>query len=139
MPSSPDHQHHVRRVILPSGKTIEVVYFEDLAAPAQATPADADTANLHVCVACACELVYPVEWEEAGAEDWEVTVRCPDCERTGTGVYTQATVERFDDHLDRGTEAVVRDLRRLTHANMEQEIERFVEALEANLILPEDF
>jgi hypothetical protein len=136
MPPSPDHQHHVRRIVLPSGKTIEIVYFEDLDAPTQAKP---DAADLHVCVACACELVYPLDWEEAGSQDWEVTVRCPNCEWTGTGVYSQQTVERFDEKLDSGTEAVVRDLRRLTHANMELEIERFVDALDADLIVPEDF
>jgi hypothetical protein len=80
-----------------------------------------------------------VDWEEAGADKWEVTVRCPNCEWTATGIHTQDVVERFDDHLDRGTEAVVRDLRRLMHANMELEIERFVEALQADLIVPDDF
>lgn len=139
MPPSPDHQHHVRRVVLPSGKTIEVVYFEDLAVQERAAPPEPGSVDLHVCGACASELAYPVEWEEAGEEDWEVTVRCPNCEWRRTGVYAQDTVERFDDQLDRGTEAVVRDLKRLMHANMELEIERFVEALEADLIVPEDF
>ena len=40
---------------------------------------------------------------------------------------------------DRGTEALVRDLRRLAHANMEEEIERFTSALHAGHIQPEDF
>jgi hypothetical protein len=31
------------------------------------------------------------------------------------------------------------DLRRLTHANMAEEIERFAAALHTDLILPEDF
>ena len=140
MPSSPDHRHHVRRVVLPSGKTIEVVYFEDLAVREQAAAApQPGSVELHVCGACASELAYPVAWEEAGEQDWEVTVRCPNCEWTRTGVYAQETVERLDDQLDRGTEAVVRDLKRLMHANMDLEIERFVEALEADLIVPEDF
>ncbi|MDQ3631863.1 MAG: hypothetical protein M3417_11470 [Actinomycetota bacterium] len=139
MPSSPDHQHHVRRVVLPSGKTIEVVYFEDLAVRDPAAAAEPGSAELHVCGACASELAYPVAWEEAGEEAWEVTVRCPNCEWRSTGIYAQETVERFDDQLDCGTEAVVRDLKRLMHANMENEIERFVKALEAELILPEDF
>jgi hypothetical protein len=41
--------------------------------------------------------------------------------------------------LDRGTEALVRDLKRMMHANMEDEIERFVTALDADHILPDDF
>jgi hypothetical protein len=146
-----DPHHYVRRVVLPSGKTIEVVYFEDqaagaapLAAPAQpnaaATPAhDDQIQDLHMCGSCASNLVYPTEWEEAGATHWEVTLRCPNCEWTGTGTFEQELVERFDEELDRGTEALVRDLKRLAHANMEDEIERFTTALDEDHIVPEDF
>lgn len=139
MPASSDHQHYVRRVVLPSGKTIEVVYFEDLSVPTEAITAHAAPAELHVCGACGGGLVHPVDWEEAGPEDWEVDLRCPECEWEHTGVYPQEAVDRFDTELDRGTEAVVRDLRRLMHANMEDEIERFVEALRTGLVVPEDF
>ena len=84
-------------------------------------------------------LVYPVEWEEAGPTHWEVTLRCPNCEWTGTGIFEQDVVERFDEELDRGTEALVGDLKRLMQANMEDEIERFIAALAADADLPEDF
>jgi hypothetical protein len=136
-----DHQHYVRRVVLPSGKTIEVVYFEDqvVNAPSVSPVFDETAADLHVCGTCDSELVYPVEWDEAGPEHWEVTLRCPNCEWVGSGVYEQDHVERFDEELDRGTEALVRDLRRLMRANMEDEIDRFVDALEAGHIQPEDF
>ncbi len=135
-----DPQHHVRRVVLPSGKTIEVVYFEDQVADLrdELAPLERPT-DLHICAECSSTLVYPVEWDEAGPTHWEVTLRCPNCEFSGTGVYEQELVERFDDELDRGTEALVRDLRRLAHANMEDEVERFVRALNAGAILPEDF
>jgi hypothetical protein len=66
-------------------------------------------------------------------------LRCPNCEWSGTGVFEQDIVERFDEELDRGTEALVRDLRNLMQANMEDEIERFVSALDAGHIVPEDF
>ena len=142
-----DPRHYVRRVVLPSGKTIEVVYFEDAAvtdATASTVPAPAAThqetaADLHVCGSCDSNLVYPTEWEEAGATHWEVTLRCPNCEWAGTGIFEQDLVERFDEELDRGTEALVRDLKRLAHANMEDEIERFTTALSEDHIVPEDF
>ena len=54
-------------------------------------------------------------------------------------MFEQDTVERFDEELDRGTEALVRDLKRMMQANMEDEIERFVKALQAGHIIPEDF
>jgi hypothetical protein len=129
-----NNRHHTRRVVLPSGKTIEVVYFDDQAHDRFATDED-----LHVCGGCGSHLVYPVEWDEVGATHWEVTLRCPNCEWCGTGVFEQSVVERFDEELDRGTEAVVRDLKRLTQANLEDDIERFVTALEADHIVPEDF
>src|SRR3954471_18531718 len=73
-----DPRHYVRRVVLPSGKTIEVVYFEDQAAAAtapvtaSAAPAhDESVQDLHVCAPCHSGLVYPTEWEEAGATHWE--------------------------------------------------------------------
>jgi hypothetical protein len=143
-----DPRHSVRRVVLPSGKTIEVVYFEDqqAAAPGGLTdvsaPAPAheeSVTDLHVCGSCDCSLVYPTEWEEAGATHWEVTLRCPNCEWVGSGIFEQDLVERFDEELDRGTEALVRDLKRLAHANMEDEIERFTTALAEDHIVPEDF
>jgi hypothetical protein len=70
---------------------------------------------------------------------WEVTLRCPNCEWFNTGVFDQDTVERFDEELDRGTDNLVDDLKRLIRANMEEEIDRFAKALVDNHILPEDF
>ena len=136
-----DNPHYVRRVVLPSGKTIEVVYFDEIPELVPSTQhglAESGDA-LHVCGTCDSALVYPVEWDEAGATHWEVTLRCPNCEWSGTGVFEQTVVERFDEELDRGTEALVRDLKRMMHANMEDEIERFVSALEGDHIVPEDF
>ncbi len=142
--SGENHGHELKRIVLPSGKTIEVVYFEDQVAAAHVGPfaAPAPTEehdDLHVCGSCASELVYPVEWEEAGPSHWEVLLRCPNCESTGTGVFTQEAVERFDEELDRGTETLVRDLKRLVQAHMEEDVERFVLALQADHIVPEDF
>jgi len=142
MTPRPDNRHYVRRVVLPSGKTIEVVYFEELGAERPPLPDVAHEPprdDLHHCASCDAGLVFPVEWEEAGERHWEVLLRCPNCEWWGSGVFEQATVERFDDELDRGTEALVRDLKRLMRANMEEEVERFVEALRDDHILPFDF
>ena len=138
--SQPDNTHYVRRVVLPSGRAIEVVYFENLPAHAQAAPATApEHTDLHVCPDCEKQLVYPVEWSEASPTHWEVELRCPNCEWTTVGLFDQETVDRFDEELDAGTEALVRDLKRLTRANMEEEIERFASALDSDAIWPMDF
>jgi len=142
MAHDPDNSHYVRRVVLPSGRAIEVVYFDNQAhtdAPEAPAPLVHDTDDLHRCPDCEQDLVYPTEWEEASDTHWEVYLRCPNCEWTRVGVYDQDMVDRFDEELDRGTEALVRDLRRLTRANMEDEIDRFVDALDANGIQPMDF
>src|SRR5436190_15380836 len=141
MSENRDSRHYVRRVVLPSGKTIEVVYFEEHPEVRPAAPIAEPTehGDLHLCGTCSSDLVYPVEWEEAGSTHWQVSLRCPNCEWSGTGIFEQSAVERFDEELDRGTEALVSDLRRLVQANMEGEIDRFVTALEIDAVLPEDF
>jgi hypothetical protein len=138
MSERPNDGQYVRRVVLPSGRAIEVVYYETAAAPA-APAVDHLLDDLHICPECDRDLVYPVEWEESSDTHWEVLLRCPNCEWTEVGQFDQATVDRFDEQLDIGTEIVLRDLKRLERANMEDEIERFVLALRADAILPEDF
>jgi hypothetical protein len=133
-----DNGQYVRRVVLPSGRAIEVVYFEPLAPEGAVHPAP-QIDELHVCPECDRDLVYPIEWQEASHTHWEVLLRCPNCEWSELGVFDQATVDRFDETLDNGTEALVRDLRRLVQANMEEEADRFANALNADAILPEDF
>jgi hypothetical protein len=138
MSRQPENNTYVRRVVLPSGKTIEVVYFGDVSETTP-QPTSEPTGDLHVCGTCESELVYPVDWEESGETHWEVTLRCPNCEWIGTGIFEQDIVEAFDEELDRGTEALVRDLKNMMQANMEEEIDRFISALEAGHIVPEDF
>ena len=140
--SQPDPSHHVRRVVLPSGRAIEVVYFDTtILPPAEERPEvpERTVEELHVCPSCDRGLVYPVDWEEASGTHWEVELRCPNCEWRHVGTYDQDTVDIFDEELDRGTEHLVRDLKRLTRSNMEQEVERFVAALDADAVWPMDF
>jgi hypothetical protein len=146
MESHGEQTHFVKRVVLPSGKTIEVVYFreaeahlpEPAALPLAPVPAEPDQ-DLHVCIECASELVYPVRWEEAGPENWTVLLHCPNCDIHREGVFAQETVEAFDEQLDRGGDALARDYKRLMRANMAEEIDLFVGALRVDAILPEDF
>jgi hypothetical protein len=146
----PDHQ--LKRIVLPSGKTIEVVYFEHPAAappdaPATASaPAPAPAAeprveerDLHVCPDCESTLVYPVQWEEADESHWQITLRCPNCERREEGVFGQEQCDCFDDELERGTDALTRDYKRLMTANLSEVFDRFAKALEVDGILPADF
>jgi hypothetical protein len=141
-----EQTHYVKRVLLPSGKTIEVVYFRDNGPgerapeprPTEGPPAEPHQA-LHVCLECSSGLVYPVEWEESGTENWSVLLHCPNCDLYREGIFSQETVEVFDEELDRGADALARDYKRLMRANMAEEIDRFAGALRSDAILPEDF
>ncbi len=128
---SADHKRYIRKVTLPSGKTIEVISFDDDHGLTQR--------DLHVCPECDSQLVYPVVWEEAEGARWEVSLRCPNCEWHVTDTFDEQLVQRFDETLDHGTEALVADLRKLTPANMEEDVERIIAALNAEYVLPEDF
>jgi hypothetical protein len=137
--SRPADHRAVRRVVLPSGKTIEILYFAAQPDAVDGFDGSHTVEGLHVCPVCASKLVAPVAWEEAGTSHWDVTLHCPNCDWLGSGVFAEELVERFDEELDRGTEELVRDLQRLMRANMEDEIDRFVAALEADQIWPMDF
>jgi hypothetical protein len=128
---SQNPNHSVRRIVLPSGRTIEVVRFHD-----------ADTAlphGLHVCPACDSQLVQPVAWSEAGEAKWELLLSCPNCFWAHEATYSEDEVHALEEELDQGLEDMLRDLQRLTQANMADEVERFSAALAADHILPEDF
>jgi len=131
------HEPYVKRVTLPSGKSIEVLYFGD--SRGEVSETETGGRPLHLCGDCGSSLVYPTDWQESGPEHWEVELRCPNCEWRGTGVFSQAVVEEFDDELDRGIDVLLSDYRALVNSNMEDEIDRFAKALEAGAILPADF
>jgi hypothetical protein len=105
----------------------------------QRDSADGAHAGLHVCAACGSGLVHPVEWEETARGSWTVSLRCPNCWWSGSGTYEQEVVDAFDLELDEGVDALMCDLRELARANMVEAVERFVAALWADAVLPEDF
>jgi hypothetical protein len=125
------NHHSVRRIVLPSGRSIDVVRFPDADEP--------PSAGLHLCPECQSELVQPVAWGHATPDSWELELYCPNCSLTRVGVFAQDEVAELEERLDEGVEAILRDLQRLTHANMADQVDRFAAALHADMILPEDF
>jgi hypothetical protein len=124
--------HSVHRIVLPSGRKIEVVRFND-------RPGGTDHGPLHICPECQGELVQPITWTEASEDQWELLLRCPNCDWSTRGIFDQDAVEELEEHLDEGLAEMISDLQRLTQANMAEEMDRFLAALQADLILPEDF
>jgi hypothetical protein len=124
--------HSVHRIVLPSGRKIEVVRFHVEEAERAYRP-------LHICPDCTAPLVQPLSWAETEDDQWELDLLCPNCGWSAVGVYSQAEVEELEDRLEEGLSEMLADLQRLAQANMAEEIERFVAALDAGVILPEDF
>ena len=127
-----NHPHHsVRRIVLPSGRSIEVVRFHEAE--------ENTTRGLHVCPTCESELVQPTDWTEGSDDRWELSLECPNCWWHGEGTFDRDAVAELEDQLDNGLTSMLDDLRRLTQANMADQIDRFAAALQSDLILPEDF
>ena len=95
--------------------------------------------DLALCGGCESKLVQPIDWSLVGRTHWRVTLRCPNCEWSGTGVFTQDAVDRFDRELDRGMRQLQSTLTRVSRACMEAEIAAFAQALDTDLIVPFDF
>jgi len=126
--------HYTRQLTLPSGRRIEVVYFD--AADSDQEP---EPQELHRCGGCGCRFVQPVDWSAVSKSFWSVTLECPNCRWSGTGVFEQEAVDRFDAELNRGSAVLAEHARQLSLANMSDSIERFVAALQADQIVPGDF
>lgn len=134
----------LHKVTLPSGRVIEVQYFYRDSSFVKTSRHKQQGSNfsgiqLHICPECDSDLVYPTEWDEAGGAHWEVVLRCPNCEWTASGIFEQDVIDEFDFQIDCGTEALMRDLNRLIHIGMSEDIERIIDAIYAGHILPEDF
>ena len=122
--------HTIRRIVLPSGRSIEVVRFSE---------ADQSARELHSCPQCLSELVQPVAWSEDADARWQLTLECPNCSWIEHGVYERSQVEQLEDKLDEGLAEMIGDLQRLAQANMAEDVDRFVDAIQRDLVLPEDF
>jgi len=59
--------------------------------------------------------------------------------RNGGDVHREASIDDYDEQLDFGTRELAEELRALEQSNMEEAVDNFISALQADLILPEDF
>ncbi len=160
MSDTPHVRHHVR---MPDGKHVEVVYRDHRRASEQTRAEPPTQPNRPMGtsglrdrrrlmrsraahrIRCTSASTAPASSSirstgpRRAPRHWRIVLRCPECESRREGVFEQAVVERLDDELDRGAGALLSDLRRMTHANMSEEVEFFVRALDADLIVPSDF
>jgi hypothetical protein len=95
--------------------------------------------DLLVCGTCRSRLMYPGECEEQGRDHWYVELKCPDCGGCHWTRFDVEMLDALDRELERAEAEIEADLACLTRANMADYITRFVSALDAGAIYPEDF
>ena len=82
-------EYHVKRIVLPSGKTVEIVYYqadggEPIITEAREVEPEAAPSRhvrrIELCSGCGGERVHPIDWNEVEDMRWQLSLRCPDCE-----------------------------------------------------------
>jgi len=136
-------EFHVKRITLPSGKVVELVYLQNgwhqTATVAADAPARTRVRRIELCPQCGGDRVHPLDWREVDDMRWELDLRCPDCRWEGGNAYEHHEVERYDDVLLAEAGDMIEELDRIPRQNMAEHLERFSAALHADAITPFDF
>ena len=134
------HSHHVRRVVLPSGKTIDVVYFEEQAVrerrPRRPPP------RLATCTSAGL-LVRASSTRSTGRRRAPGTGRsrcaAPTASGSGPASSTRTRSSTSTRSLDEAPTRWSPTSSASCTVNMQDEIARFVDALDNGHIVPDDF
>jgi hypothetical protein len=94
---------------------------------------------LMACTCCGSRLLQLVDAEPHAPGGWDALLECPECWTAVDQHLEDDAMEDFDRAFDDGVRELVAELRRMTFRNMLEDVERFVAALQADAILPEDF
>ncbi len=138
-------EFHIKRIVLPSGKAVEIVCYQPAGGESLAGGFEHEiipepmVRRIELCPSCGSDRVHPVDWHEVDDMRWELALRCPECEWREHGLFDHPEVERYDDILNDATDRLIQELDRVTRENMAEAILRFRAALENDGILPFDF
>jgi hypothetical protein len=94
---------------------------------------------LQTCGHCGSQLVQPSWGRQTNPATWVVELRCPDCDGLELSYLSEAELEQLDREQDRAASEIEAELRRLEALHMEEWVDRFVHALDLDLIGPDDF
>ena len=92
-----------------------------------------------VCRDCRSRLMYPADCEEHGRDRWYIELKCPECGGSQWARFDVEMLDALDRELDQAEAEIEADLACLTRANMADYVNRFISALDAGAIEPEDF
>jgi hypothetical protein len=96
-------------------------------------------AGLHVCRRCEEPFVVPVALHEVVGDRFVVELTCNNCGWGDVGLHDDQALDALDRELDRSLAAMVATAELHALADELEAIDRFVAALRADRILPEDF
>jgi hypothetical protein len=134
-----EHQKTDQRVVLsvlPDGSDAEVLVTAQEARDLRSN--GAEPAEI-TCASCGSDLVFPIDWENTSETIWLVTLRCPECRAEYEETLERWRIERFVAQLHSQKRALAKELARFTMSSFVLDAERFVAALKAGHIQPEDF
>jgi hypothetical protein len=95
--------------------------------------------DLLVCGTCRSRLMCPTDCEEHGRDHWYIELKCADCGGHEWASFDVETLDSLDRALEQAEAEIQADLECLTRANMADYVTRFISALYAGAIEPEDF
>jgi hypothetical protein len=96
-------------------------------------------AGPHRCLDCGRPFMCPLEWDTVDEGHWLIHSRCGECGTWRSEVMTNAEAQRFDLTLARQSDEIARGLARIDREQMAAELDRFVAALDRDLIDAADF
>ena len=95
--------------------------------------------GLHQCPVCHDDSVVPVIVEPLDLGQWELRLRCGQCETFRDVIVSDDVAKRYDLDLARGMSEIAAALRREDRDRMAAEARVFIVALERDLIDAGDF
>jgi len=91
------------------------------------------------CPGCGSDLVQPLRWHQRTAAELLVELRCPECFVVMQACHTPKEMEELDRRQSAGREQIVTAYERAVAENMEAMASSLHEALERDLVGPDDF
>jgi hypothetical protein len=99
-----------------------------------------DVRGLETCAACGRDFVVPVALLELVDEGlYLLALHCKNCDRLSTGVHEDAELEALEHANERAEAEMQSALEIVSIARFIDDLDGFTRALEADVVLPEDF
>ena len=95
--------------------------------------------GLELCLVCRRDFVSMVRCTKAGSGSWWLLLRCGDCGTWHETVARDEAVAALQKSIAQGRETLAEGLRCLDLERMGLQVEAFSQALELDLIDPDDF